>query len=243
MEFEVSGETIRIKLPITMPTSKVRVKRLEDGLLSSPVACRSYNIEENDYLEWQIGYDTLDLHQPSILKDVILQKDNGTRYGYELTALLVGGLKIGLITEDEISTLKALIEENFDRIEETEEIELAESPDNRYDIEEKFGFKRYVLRTPDYLKKREKYNVEIKIAHKQRAVGNQAMIFLNLPIRFCQALDGSSLIGRIAEKKERIQYIIDKTNRTLIYDTLLAFIIGSKKHRDDIKLIFTVMEL
>ena len=226
-----------------MPTSKVRVKRLEDGLISTPVACRSFEIEENDYLEWQIGYDTADLHQPSIMKDVILQKEVGTRYGYELTTLLAEGYKTGLITKEEICELKNLMDMDFCRIEETEQIELEDAPDKRYNIENEFGFKRYVLKTPDYIKKHEKFNVEIKIAHKQRAVGNQAMIFLNLPIRHCRPINGSPLIGRIAEKKEKIQYIIDETNRTIIYDTLLAFIIGSKSHRDDIKLIFSVLEL
>jgi len=240
MKINIKSKDIEINLPLNTPTGKVRVKRPVEGYESEPVACRSKDIFENDYLEWQIGYDTDNMHEPSIIKTPPIQKKKKTVYGYELTRLVIEGKKLGLITVDEIDELKDLIAADFNGIQENERIELKRTPDESR-IGEKFGFKRHQLRTPDYIKRGEKYSVEIKISHKQRAVGNQSMIFLNLPIRFCTALDGSSVFGRIAEKKEEIQYIIDSTNRKLIFDTTLAFIVASKQHREDIKLIFNTL--
>ncbi len=241
MKINIQDKEIIINLPITTPTGKVRVKRPVEGFAPEPVACRSKHILENDYLEWQIGYDTDNLHEPSIIKNPPIQKKAGTRYGYELTRLIVEGKELGLITKDEIAELKDLISANFDGVQEAERIEFKQTPNSTPDIGEKFGFKRHQLITPDYIKRGEKYAVEIKIAHKQRAVGNQSMIFLNLPVRFCMALDGSSIVGRIAEQKEEIQYCIDSTNRKLIFDTTLAFIVASKQHREDIELIFNTL--
>lgn len=241
MKINIKGKDIVIDLPITTPTGKVRVKRHIEGFAPEPVACRSKDILETDYLEWQIGYDTENLNEPSVILKPPIQKEIGTRYGYELARLIVEGKKLGLITEDEIDELKDLIDADFDGVEETEKIELKQTPDAKSGIGEKFGFKRHLLITPDYIKHGTKYSVEIKISHKQRAVGNQSMIFLNLPVPFCTALDGSSIVGRIAEKKEEIQYVIDSTNRKLIFDTTLAFVVGSKAHRNDIDLIFRTL--
>lgn len=241
MKINIKDSKIIIDLPITTPTVKVRVKRPIEGFAPEPVACRSKDILENDYLEWQIGYDTENLNEPSIILKPPIQKEIGTRYGYELARLIVEGKKLGLITEDEIDELKDLIAADFNGVEEAERIELKHAPNSTPDIGEKFGFKRHQLITPDYIKRGEKYAVEIKISHKQRAVGNQSMIFLNLPVHFCTAQDGSPIVGRIAEKKEEIQYVIDSTNRKLIFDTTLAFVVGSKAHRNDINLIFRTL--
>ncbi len=243
MKIDIKDKKIIIDLPITTPTGKVRVKRPVEGFAPEPVACRSKEILENDYLEWQIGYDTDNLNEPSVIHKPPIQKEVGTRYGYELTRLIIEGSKLGLITEDEIAELKDLITADFDGVEETEKIELKQAPHSTQYIGEKFGFTRHQLITPDYIKKVTKYAVEIKISHKQRAVGNQSMIFLNLPVRFCTAQDGSSIIGRIAEKKEEILYVIDSTNRKLIFDTTLAFVVGSKAHRKDIELIFKTLKI
>jgi hypothetical protein len=70
-----------------------------------------------------------------------------------------------------------------------------------------FGFARYYLRVPNYLRVAGSYAVEIKIAHKQRAVGNQAMVYVNLPLKYCKSQDKQSLIGRCANKLEEVDYV------------------------------------
>ena len=82
------------------------------------------------------------------------------------------------------------------------------------------------------------YAVEIKIAHKQRAVGNQAMIFVNLPLKYCQSKGSQPLIGRCADKSEKADYAINAGNVEMVFDTFVAFALASVSHRNDLKMIF-----
>ena len=240
MNFSVNKEQIRISLPITTPTGKVRIKRPIRGFASEPVACRSFSIQKNDYLEWQISYDTPNLNEPSVLKKIVVQKPQGIRYGFELIRLIYECRKIKLIEERTWLRLKKLVDSPLDAgIEETEKISRESKMQTKETISARFGFIRHVLSVPNYLKKAKKYEVEIKIAHKQRAVGNQAMIYVNLPLQFCEAQNNVSLIGRKAEKMEKVDYVIDQSNAQLIEDTVVAFAVSSCSHRDDLKLLFS----
>ena len=53
VESKVRWEDRKIvcELPITLPTSKVRIKRNDE-----PIAVRQNNLKEDDLLEWQISY-------------------------------------------------------------------------------------------------------------------------------------------------------------------------------------------
>lgn len=50
--WDETENTIKCELPITLPTSKVRVKR--KGL--EPIATRQVKLCKDDYIEWQISY-------------------------------------------------------------------------------------------------------------------------------------------------------------------------------------------
>lgn len=243
MNYKTKDSAIIITLPITTPTGKVRVKRPVPGFASNPVACRSEPIQSEDYLEWQISYDTENLHEPSVVKKVVLRKETGVRYGCELVRLLHDGRKISLITPEELAQLREIVNNpNTVGIEETEQIakKIAEPPPSAVIADT--GFKRYQLLVPNYIKEGNQYQVEIKIAHKQKAVGNQAMIFLNLPIARCSSKSEEPLVGRAAEKLEQVDYTIKSENRNLIYDTALAFVIASSRHRRDMADILSKLE-
>lgn len=238
MEFRVQGNKITISLPITTPTGKARVKRPVKGFLSEPVVCRSKPIEDTDYLEWQISYDTDSLQEPSVVKSVILDKPQGIRYGCELTCLLVESGKLGLLPQEKFRELEILVKTPLEAgIEELEKIRREEDVSAKT-IAAGYGFTRHYLRVPNYLKETASYSVEIKIAHKQKAVGNQAMIYLNLPVKLCQSQSSALLIGRCAEKNEKADYIIDCKNIGIIFDTIVAFALASVDHRNDLKMIF-----
>lgn len=121
MEFKVQRDKIIISLPVTIPTGKV--KRPVKNFSSEPVACRSKPIEDTDYLEWQISYDTDSLQEPSVVKNVILNKPQGIRYGCELTCLLVESGKLGLLPQDKFKELEILVKTPMEAgIEELEKI-------------------------------------------------------------------------------------------------------------------------
>ena len=244
MKYETTPSTITITLPITTPTGKVRVKRPVEGFASNPVACRSELIKSEDYLEWQISYDTDNLHEPSILKKVVLRKETGVRYGCELVRLIHEGRKRSLITPEQLNELKTIVNNSdSDGIEEAEKIIMKIAGPAPSELIDNTGFRRYQLSVPNYIKQGNQYNVEIRIAHKQRAVGNQAMIFLNLPLVNCLPKSGESIIGRNANKLEEVDYTINSANSNLIYDTVLAFAIASKRHRRDMAMIFSKLRI
>lgn len=240
MKCVVRDSCIDVVLPITTPTGKVRVKRPVVGAAAEPVPCCSDPMTENDYLEWQISYDTDDVHDPSVLKDVVLQKP-GTkvRYGCELVRLLVESRKIGILSLQTFNEMKRIVFAPLEKgIEESELVERREDKALE-SLATQHGFRRFYLLVPNYIKRTESYAVEIKIAHKQRAVGNQAMIYVHLPLVHCSsAVSGAPLVGRRANKLEEASYRIDSSNASLLTDTVVAFAVASVRHRMDMRLIF-----
>ena len=99
----------------------------------------------------------------------------------------------------------------------------------------KHGFSRHEFYVPSYFKGADSYAIQVKIAPKQRAVGNQAMIYVHLPISYCTTMDGSELSGRVAATNEHIQYEIKDANSLLIDDCIVAFAHASCTHRNDLK--------
>ena len=241
MEYRIQGGQIIVSLPITTPTKKIRVKRPMPGHEANPVATRSVQMEQNDYLEWQISYDTESQDDPSVLQDVVLNKPQGTRYGYELVRLLHESNGLGILSAARFAELTRLVNAPLAAgIEELEQIRREQ--DMQADtIATPFGFTRHHLHVPNYLCVAAAYSVEIKIAHKQRAVGNQAMIFVNLPLSKCQSQNQTALIGRSANKLEKVNYIIDGQNVDVVFDTIVAFAMASVAHRNDLRMIFEAL--
>ena len=51
-------EGLKVVLPLTQPTGKIRVKRRNAfNEYGQPVATRQLPLSQCDYVEWQIGYD------------------------------------------------------------------------------------------------------------------------------------------------------------------------------------------
>jgi hypothetical protein len=245
MEWRSTKNEIEIRLPITTPTGKVRVKRPHAERVSNPVACRSRPMAASDYLEWQISYDTDDLDDPSIVPEAVLKKPSGVRYGCELVRLMVEARKLGLLTGKVWSDLRSVLTARQAAgvgIEEREQIAVTRATQDAA-FETEFGFQRFIHHTPDYLKRGNGYAVEIKIAPKQRAVGTQAMIYLHLPVAACNPTASGALVGRMADKGEKALFRITKDNVALITDTTLAFVLASKNHARDIDFIFDALHL
>jgi len=241
MEYTIDGVQIQVSLPITTPTGKVRVKRPVVGHAASPVACCTVPIAQGDYLEWQISYDTEEANAPSVVPGVVLLKPQGTRYGYELVRLLVESRNIGALSDERFNELDQLVHAPFQGgIEEQEQIARVDDPDANT-VATQFGFSRHYLHVPNYWRTGATYSVEIKIAAKQRAVGNQAMIFVNLPVEHCESQNGVPLIGRRANSKEKISFTVGAHNVDVVYDTIVAFAVASEAHRNDLRMIFDAL--
>lgn len=220
-----------VELPLTNPTGKIRVKRRDKASnYGLPISTRTENLTKDDYIEWQISYATQNPPEGSKVSEVVISNN---RIGFELTKLLFEGVKIGLLSNEDINELEKFIE-NVLPTETLEENESIVRENNFQKI--KGGFEKFVEKVPIFVKKNEDkgYFVEIILRHKQRAVGLQAMVYLCIYIEALKDRNGNPLIGRTAGAKEFGQLEITSENQTIITDVVKAFAIASFQHKNDI---------
>lgn len=214
VQIKNTGNKIAIFFPMTKPHSRARIKRRIPERESEPVFKNQHTIGCEDYIEWQIAYDS------------------------EFKPLIVESRHLNLLSQQDFEELDQLLNTQFiNSIEESYEIRLKEKLDES--IVTPHGFDSFALEVPFYEKLAQKYAVQITIKNQQRGAGKQAMIYLCLPIIHCTSCDyDKSFVGRKAETNERAVYYINAQNVPLIYDLVFAFAIASQKHRNDLKKIF-----
>jgi hypothetical protein len=196
------------ELPITAPTSKVRVKR--NG---APLPTRQMALQEGDVIEWQVSY----FDSSGNLE--------------ELGELAKLAYIHGLISSDEMSRLFKEIDSYKENFHEKFRI-LRESSGGKF-----YEFEVLYEKTPILHKPLSRgCFVEVKMAHKQKAVGYQSMVFIYIPINIVKP----SPIGRIARINERVVWNPSKED---IFGTIRAFAVASRDHNRDMKtLIKRVLE-
>ena len=210
--FDVEADSIRIGLPITAPTSKIRVKRRRENEMARAVATRKEPMSDADYLEWQIAYS-------------------------ELNRIVETARARGWLDDSQWQSALDSIRADFDGIAETESVARIESKTvARAGAKiSQFGFLRAEYRFPCYIKRGDDYEIEITFFRRQRAAGLQAMIYVNLPLRRCRAENGEPLIGRCATKKEIALFRVCRENARLAIDLIEAFACASRTHRADLR--------
>jgi hypothetical protein len=230
---KISAENGRliIRLPLTNPTGKIRVKRRsKTSNYGIPIATREISFTNEDYVEWQISYATQNPPETSKVEDIII---NNEQIGFELTKLLYEGSILGILSTKDFNEMEGFINDvqNKDTLEENEKI----VRENKMQ-EIKGGFKKFEEKAPVFIKKNEKqgYFVEIILKHKQRAVGLQAMVYLCIYIEKLVDENGKSLMGRTATTREFGEIEVTIENKELIKDVVKAFAIASQVHKRDI---------
>ncbi len=220
-----------IKLPLTNPTGKIRVKRrLTSSNYGTPVATRRQHLTDKDYVEWQISYATKASSVMSKVPEIRLP--NG-RMGFELTKILCEAFRIGILSEQDFNNMMGFVESvgEEETLEENQQIV-------RFDTSEwvKGGFKKFVEHVPLLIKQNREhgYFVEVILKHKQIAVGLQSMVFLCIYLTAMKDFRGKRLIGRSALPKEFGIFEIGSENKGLIIDVVKGFGLASQSHRHDI---------
>lgn len=131
----IENSNILIELPLTTPTGKVRVKRRINNF-GYPIATRSTQLQEKDYIEWQISYASKKGTLPFI------EFSNG-KIGYELSEMLCFAKKLGIIDKEDFKELHDFVNNVKQTIEESEK--LTRRPTRK----ELYGFKRFEEKIPD----------------------------------------------------------------------------------------------
>ena len=225
-----TNDVVLVRLPLTDVTGKVRVKeRTPDGF-GIPIAPSKTALGKKHYLEWQIGYDSPTTNSPSSVPQIHFTRKGETKYGHELSKILVDALRLGILSTNdlqrEIAMLPKLAEKAFEE-REIIELEAAQKPDE-------VGFARSVQRVPQFIKITDHGSVQIQLKQKQRAVGYQAMIYVCLPMDQVLNSSGEPRKSATAKSKETVFYRFDRENGGFLLDITRAFAMASKQHNEDI---------
>jgi hypothetical protein len=228
---------VRVRLPLTDVTGKVRVKEMTPDGFGLPVAPSQIVLGKKHYLEWQIGYDSPATNSPSSVPQIKFTRKGETKYGHELSKILLDALARGVISTNElqreIARLSRLAEKSFEE-REVVELEAASKPDEN-------GFARSVQRVPQFIRLTDHGAVQIQLKPKQRAVGYQAMIYVCLPMDQVLTADGAVRKSGPAKSKETVYYRFDRENAGFLLDIVRAFAMASKQHNEDISQILRLV--
>jgi len=216
VESEVEWENGKIVclLSITLPTSKVRVKRNDE-----PIFVRQNNLREGDLLEWQISYYKKDKKGRDILDE------NGEKTLIEVGKMLELAYEHRIIADEDLKKLEAYVKGIPNLFDEGFKI-------TKEETDEKFlgEFKILFRHVPIIHKELDNgCFIEAELKHKQKAVGYQPMLYIFIPVQNVVA-DGS-MIGRSAKPKEIVKWSPTK-NDTI--GAVKTFAVLSQKHRNDI---------
>jgi len=193
-------------LPITAPTSKIRLKRNGE-----PFATRKNKLKNTDLIEWQISY----------------YESNTNKKLVEAGKMLEIAFKNNLVSNRDLSEIKKFTKNVKETFFEKYKFQIEKLKNKFYDFEilyRKFPFIHKRLPTGCI--------IEVEIKHKQRAVGFQSMLYVFIPLKNVVSEDGSAIIGREAKRKERV---IWKPTPTDIIEIIKTFAIASQNHLKDIK--------
>lgn len=224
---------IRVQLPLTDVTGKVRVKEKSSDGFGIPIAPSKSLLGEKHYLEWQIGYDIPNTNSPSVVPEIKFIRNGEMKYGHELSKIIFEAVRLGILSSNdlvrEIDSLKKIPATEF---EESHAVQVEVSTNDAAD-----GFQSAVQRLPQFTKSTPHGWVQIQLKQKQRAVGYQAMVYVCLPMAEVLAMDGSPRKPGSARSKETVYYDFTRENSDLLLDIIHAFGIASQQHNEDIRLI------
>ena len=186
-----NGDSVRVRLPLTDVTGKVRVKEMSPDGFGIPVAPSKTVLGEKHYLEWQIGYDIPNTNSPSVVPQIKFTRNGETKYGHELAKIIFESVRLGLLSTNdvirEVEALKKIPPAEFEESR-TVQVEVSTNADAG-------GFQSAIQRLPQFTKTTTNGSVQIQLKQKQRAVGYQAMVYVCLPMDQVLEMSGTSSIA------------------------------------------------
>jgi hypothetical protein len=228
---EAQTNSVRVRLPLTDVTGKVRVKEKSSDGFGLPIAPSKVSLGEKHYLEWQIGYDIPNTNSPSVIPEIKFIRNGETKYGHELSKIIFDAVRLGILSSNELAReIEALKKIPPAEFEESQAVQVEVSTNVAAN-----GFQSAVQRLPQFTKSTPHGWVQIQLKQKQRAVGYQAMVYVCLPMGEAQAMDGSPRKPGSAKSKETVYYDFTRENSDLLLAIIHAFGIASQQHNEDIQ--------
>lgn len=231
---EVIEKAVRVRLPLTDVTGKVRPKQRTDDGYGEPIAPTKTKLGAKHYIEWQIGYDSRDTNAPNVVKEIRFERKGEIKYGGELAKILLESLRLGFISTNDITRERNSLNKLADStLEERESVTMEKTPLTKKNKSLPQGFMRWTEKVPQFVRETKFGSVQIQLKPKQRAVGNQAMVYVCLPMTKVLNADGSPRNAAVARSKETVFYNFNRDNADFLFDIVRAFGIASRQHNED----------
>ena len=236
--FDTENKRILVDIPLTTPTGKVRIKsRSMFYEYGNPHAAGSIPMVQNNYVEWQIGYDVeaKNSNKSSLPHISFIAYNGKKKVLYELSEYLYYFYSWDMIASSELKRTLEFLSQLEDKD------LLSNHPDCRitrtHPVEKEINHTQFLgmtLNYPQLIYKFGKYEIiaEITIREKQRAIGVQPMLYLCFPITELQA--NENLIGRTAQPKEIAKFVIDESDYSIVIEMVRIFGMLSPSHHEDI---------
>lgn len=244
MIVDETNRRIEESLPLTKPTGKIRVKtRGTYYEYGQPFASRKSRFTHDNYVEWQISYDTD--KSPSHHASITYYGREKKRFMTELSFYLYKFCEWEIIRRDDMLNLKAYLE-NVNRknlVDSHDRFGITRTRPRETDING-MSFSIMTLKYPQMVYRfgMQRVVAEITIREKQRAVGVQPMLYFCIPIS--ELNPARPLIGRAAEQNERAGFEFSEENCSIILEMTRIFGILSTPHRADmLAIVGRVLEL
>jgi hypothetical protein len=222
--------SVRVRLPVTDVTGKVRVKEKTADGFGLPIAPTKTILGMKHYLEWQIGYDVPNTNSPTVVPLVQFTRKGETKYGHELSKILYECVRRELVSTNELEKELVLLQkQSTGTFEESRGVEVETDPNTTPD-----GFQSSVQKLPQFTKSTAHGSVQIQLKPKQRAVGYQTMVYVCLPMNAVLEMDGTPRRAGPARPKETVLYEFNRNNSAFLMDIVHAFGLASRQHNEDI---------
>ncbi len=231
VRIETLTTAVRVRLPLTDVTGKVRVKEKSPAGFGLPVAPSKTVLGAKHYLEWQIGYDVPGTNSPTVVPEIKFTRNGETKYGHELSKIIFEAVRLRLLSTNEIlRAMEALKKIPANEFEENQMVQVEVATNAAAD-----GFQSAVQRLPQFTKTTPHGSVQIQLKQKQRAVGYQAMVYVCIPMPEVLTMTGSPRPPGRAHSKETVFYDFNRDNAAFLLDIIHAFGMASAQHNEDIQ--------
>ena len=236
---------LRVRLPLTRPTGKVRLKsRSADCDYGRPVRPRQDSLTPAAYVEWQIGYDLLanaeNLGRTSLTNQTFSNYRGERKFAYELGEIVFCANRRGILGDADVFNCytNVLAIRDGETFEATSQISRT-SP--KAVTRNGLSFDEMHVSYPLFVHRFGKSGVcaEIAIREKQKAVGTQAMLYVCLPVTALTL--AKDPVGRTLEAKECGEWRVGRDEAAIALEMFRVFGALSSKHRHDVLAILEML--
>lgn len=238
-DYNTESKLIKISLPLTCPTGKVRVRKRKSNTEYGYQVYRKDKKDSSCYIDWQIEYDTTKKEESHSKKWFVRGSGKERKYFYSLSDFISFFYKLEIITKEQLIQIQSDLSEKDKKVfissnEKLKPIQIRGSLDcESIDISD-FTIKPFSTVFPTYLISLPN-NIDVEISIFEGGVATSSLMpHLYVCIPFNHLSNFNQLNGRPSEQNATGTFIIDSNNISTFLDIFHILGLLKDTHRDDV---------